>query len=173
MGLLAIPNLTQIGQKFPSQTALTIGCVAGSLLPRPQLPKTKDFELAKSLLTTFGSNSSRIIKTGQDPSSLGHWCWQLHQGKAGWLVRIISAYCPTPTHGNGLVFTQHVTHFLHQGNHTDDPQERFVSNLGAEICQFQLKDKRIVLGLDANYPLTVNNAFTRAMTNLGLRTIGS
>ena len=119
-------------------------------------------------ITSFGPTSSRILKMGRDPTGLGRWAWQLHRGKSGRIVCLISAYCPNRTTGPKSVFTQHLTHFVDCKASQQDPIRRFLDDLSSFIQAEQDQDHLIILGVDANHPLTSSNAFTNRIQMLQL-----
>jgi hypothetical protein len=57
-----------------------------------------------------------VVEKGSDNSQLGRWCWTKYRGKNNHLLRIYSAYCPSPPVGPGSVFSQHRSTLLLRGD---------------------------------------------------------
>jgi hypothetical protein len=109
----------------------------------------------------------RVFESGQDNSGLGRWVWTRYQGTGGRMLRVVTAYrCVKNTTGATSVWSQQ-TLFLNSLGIDDDPRERFIDDLHAEIIKWIELGDLLVIGLDLNESV-VSSRFSQLLLQEGL-----
>jgi len=91
-------------------------------------------------------------RAGQDPTSLGHFCWTTYQGKNNLILQIISGYHPCNSDNGHLSVLQQHWRYLDQTqpDNTPHPCNLFWTDLRTVLQQWTDQGDQIIMGIDAN-----------------------
>ena len=109
-----------------------------------------------------GKWGSRVSEVYQDKTGLGRWSVIIVKGKGTNKVAIITAYrVGTKSHkstGAKTATPQQWTVLRAKGVSNPNPRQQFIDDLTEVIKELQTNDHEIVLGLDANEPMSKFNS---------------
>jgi len=91
----------------------------------------------------------RALRPGEDPSSLGRWCWTRLRGGNGFVLRIILLYQPCFSNGPLSTYQQHLRR-LAQMRRFECPWDTILHDLSREMWEWQDEGNHLIVLTDFN-----------------------
>jgi len=126
-------------------------------------PNANPYQPGRVAIPSLNKSAHRVSSCGQDPGSLGRFCWTMYRGWNNCTLCIVAGYWPSLSHNSHLLVTQqHWCAFAEKAKTNTHPRNQFWNDLQPLLTTWIEMGNQILITMDVNEDIqlpTVHNFF--------------